>query len=90
MRKTPILHMFCGEVDGSKPELQDVTLFYFMRTTHDGIPSFDSYTECDEQMTHYLIVGSLNGKFLISMHRMITQVLSLSRNGGKFILFLFL
>lgn len=89
VRKTPILHMFCGEVDGSKPELQDVTLFYFMRTTHDGIPHFDSYAECDEQMTHYLIVGSLNGKFLISMHRMITQVLSLFRdNGGKFILFL--
>ena len=75
VRKTPILHMFCGEVNGSKPELQNVTLFYFMRTTHDGIPSFDSYAECNEQMTHYLIVGSLNGKFLISMHRMITQVL---------------
>ncbi|PBC34043.1 Dynein heavy chain 10, axonemal [Apis cerana cerana] len=74
VRKTPILHMFCGEVDGSRPELQEVTLFYFMRTTHDGIPNFDSYSECDEQMTHYLIVGSLNGKFLISMHRMVTQV----------------
>ncbi|KOX73523.1 Dynein heavy chain 10, axonemal, partial [Melipona quadrifasciata] len=74
VRKIPILHMICGEVDGSRTDLQDVTLFYFLRTTDEGVPNFDSYIDCEEQITSYLVVGSLQGKFLVSLNRMLVEV----------------
>ncbi|XP_026670097.1 dynein heavy chain 10, axonemal [Ceratina calcarata] len=74
VRKTPILHIICGEVDGSRPDLQDVTLFYFLRTTDEGVPNFDSYAECQELITNYLVVGSLQGRFLVSLNRMLVEV----------------
>lgn len=66
--------MICGKVDGSRTDLYDVTLFYFLRTIDDGIPNFDSYIDCDEQITQYLVVGSLQGKFLVSLNRMLVEV----------------
>lgn len=66
--------MICGEIDGSRTDLQDVTLFYFMRTTDEGIPSFDTYEECLDDITSYLVVGSLDGRFLASLNRMLTDV----------------
>ncbi|KAK1133358.1 hypothetical protein K0M31_011173 [Melipona bicolor] len=74
VRKIPILHMICGEVDGSRTDLQDVTLFYFLRTTDEGVPNFDSYIDCEEEITSYLVVGSLQGKFLVSLNRMLVEV----------------
>lgn len=74
VRKIPNLHMICGKVDGSRTDLHDVTLFYFLRTIDDGIPNFDSYNDCDEQITQYLVVGSLQGKFLVSLNRMLVEV----------------
>ncbi|XP_076621651.1 dynein heavy chain at 89D [Colletes latitarsis] len=74
VRKVPMLHMICGELDGGRTDLQDVTLFYFLRTSDQGIPSFDSYQECTEKITSYLAVGSLHGKFLVSLNRMLVQV----------------
>lgn len=66
--------MICGKVDGSRTDLHDVTLFYFLRTIDEGIPNFDSYMDCDEQITQYLVVGSLQGKFLVSLNRMLVEV----------------
>nr|XP_031841739.1 dynein heavy chain 10, axonemal [Nomia melanderi] len=74
VRRIPVLHMICGEVDGGRADLQDTTLFYFLRTTDEGIPSFDSYQECCEEITQYLVVGSLQGKFLVTLNRMLNQV----------------
>lgn len=74
LEKVPILHMICGELDGSRTDLHDVTLFYFLRTKDEGVPPFDSYQECDEEITNYLVVGSLQGRFLLSMNRMLVQV----------------
>ncbi|KZC13452.1 Dynein heavy chain 10, axonemal [Dufourea novaeangliae] len=74
VRYTPVIHIICGEVDGGRADLQDVTLFYFLRTTDEGVPSFDSEKECLEEITRYLVVGSLHGKFLVSLKRMFTQV----------------
>nr|XP_033194235.1 dynein heavy chain 10, axonemal-like [Bombus vancouverensis nearcticus] len=74
VRKIPNLHMICGKVDGSRTDLHDVTLFYFLRTIDEGIPNFDSYNDCDEQITQYLVVGSLQGKFLVSLNRMLVEV----------------
>lgn len=66
--------MICGEVDGSRTDLQDVTLFYFLRTTDEGVPNFDSYADCEDEITSYLVVGSLQGKFLVSLNRMLVEV----------------
>ncbi|XP_076299607.1 uncharacterized protein LOC143218359 [Lasioglossum baleicum] len=74
VKTSPVLHMICGEVDGSRTDLQDTTLFYFLRVTDEGIPSFDSYQECCDKITKYLVVGSLQGKFLVSLSRMLSQV----------------
>nr|XP_034180267.1 dynein heavy chain 10, axonemal [Osmia lignaria] len=74
VEKVPVLHIICGELDGSRNDLHDVTLFYFLRTKDEGVPPFDSYQECDEEITNYLVVGSLQGRFLLSMNRMLAQV----------------
>lgn len=74
IEKIPKLHMICGEVDGGRADLQNLTLFYFMRTTDAGVPAFDSYKECLEEITRYLIVGSIQGKFLLSLNKMLVQV----------------
>lgn len=74
IRKLPVLHMICGEIDSSRTDLQDVTLFYFMRSNEEGIPSYDTYEECLDDITDYIIVGSLNGKFLISLNRILIDV----------------
>ncbi|XP_076380407.1 dynein heavy chain at 89D [Megalopta genalis] len=74
VKKIPVLHLICGEVDGSKAELQETTLFYFLRVTDEGVPSFDSLQECYAEITQYLVVGSLQGKFLVTLSRMLSQV----------------
>ncbi|KOC59925.1 Dynein heavy chain 10, axonemal [Habropoda laboriosa] len=71
--KIPVLHMLCGKVDGGRADLQDVTLFYFLRTSDEGVPNFDSYQECENEITNYLVVGSLQGKFLVSMNKILVQ-----------------
>ncbi|XP_076683165.1 uncharacterized protein LOC143376572 [Andrena cerasifolii] len=74
IERIPKLHMICGEVDGGRADLQNLTLFYFMRTTDVGVPAFDSYKECLEEITKYLIVGSIQGKFLLSLNKMLVQL----------------
>ncbi|XP_076395908.1 uncharacterized protein LOC143265792 [Megachile rotundata] len=74
VKKVPALHMICGELDGSRTDLHDVTLFYFLRTHDEGIPPFDSYEECNDEIAKYLVVGSLQGRYLLSMNRILLQV----------------
>ncbi|KAG7199559.1 hypothetical protein KM043_014170 [Ampulex compressa] len=74
VQKTPVLNMICGEVDGNRADLKDTTFYYFLRTSDEGIPPFDTYEECLEEITSYLIVGSLKGKFLVSLNRLLVQV----------------
>lgn len=71
--------MICGEMNGSRTDLQDAVLFYFLRTTVEGIPYFDSYQECQGEITNYLAVGSLQGKFLLSMNRLLVEVVQLHK-----------
>lgn len=70
----PVIHMFCGEINPSNPELKNHNLFYFLRTSEEGIPSFDSWESCNGRMTDYLIVGSINGSILSSLKNMLINV----------------
>ncbi|XP_012272400.1 dynein heavy chain 10, axonemal [Orussus abietinus] len=72
--RIPVLHMFCGKIDANDPELQGVNLIYFLRTNENGVPPYETYEECNADIVDYLIVGSLNGKFLSSFHKMLTGV----------------
>ncbi|KYN03638.1 Dynein heavy chain 10, axonemal, partial [Cyphomyrmex costatus] len=74
VRQVPVLHMICGPVDDSRTDLQDITFFYFMRTSDEGIPSFDTYEECLNEITNYVVVGSLDRKFLSSLNRILVNV----------------
>lgn len=74
VEKIPILHMICGQVDGDRADLQNVTLFYFMRASDKGIPAFDTYEECMQEITSYLVVGSVKEKFLLSLNKILVQV----------------
>ncbi|XP_011694340.1 PREDICTED: dynein heavy chain 10, axonemal [Wasmannia auropunctata] len=74
VRQIPVLHMISGQVDGSRTDLQDVTFFYFMRTGDEGIPSFDTYEECLDEITNYLVVGSLGRNFLLSLNMILIDV----------------
>jgi len=80
VRQVPVLHMICGQIDGNRTDLQDVTFFYFMRTSDEGIPSFDTYEECLNKITNYVVVGSLNGKFLSSLNRILVNVSTVRYN----------
>ncbi|XP_011639724.2 dynein heavy chain 10, axonemal [Pogonomyrmex barbatus] len=77
VRQVPVLHMICGQIDSSRTDLQDVTFFYFMRTSDEGIPSFDTYEECLNEITNYIVVGSLNSNFLASLNRILVNKLQL-------------
>ncbi|XP_028981786.1 dynein heavy chain 10, axonemal [Diachasma alloeum] len=70
----PVIHMLCGEIDPDDKELHDATLFYFLRTKDRGIPAFDTWQACHEQITEYMIVGSLHGQFLQSMNNILVNV----------------
>ena len=74
VRQVPVLHMICGTIDDSRTDLQDITLFYFMRTSDEGVRSFDTYEECLNEITNYVVVGSLNRKFLSSLNRILVNV----------------
>ncbi|KYQ51703.1 Dynein heavy chain 10, axonemal [Trachymyrmex zeteki] len=74
VRQVPMLHMICGQIDDSRIDLQDITFFYFMRTSDEGIPSFDTYDECLNEITNYVVVGSLDRKFLFSLNRILVNV----------------
>ncbi|XP_011874224.1 PREDICTED: dynein heavy chain 10, axonemal [Vollenhovia emeryi] len=74
VRQVPVLHMICGQIDSKRIDLQDVTFFYFMRTSDEGIPSFDTYEECLNEITNYVVVGSLDRKFLSSLNRILVNV----------------
>lgn len=74
VREVPVLHMICGHIDGSRIDLPDTTFFYFMRTSDEGVPSFDTYEECLDEMPSYIAVGSLGGRFLASFNRMLVEV----------------
>lgn len=74
--------MICGQIDGSRTDLQDVTFFYFMRTSDEGVPSFDTYDECLDEITSYIVVGSLGGGFLPSLNRMLVDVRIARYNRG--------
>lgn len=74
VREVPVLHMICGQIDGNRTDLQDVTFFYFMRTSDEGVPSFDTYEECLDEITSYLVVGSLDSRYLASLNRMLVDV----------------
>jgi len=81
VRKVPMIHMICGQVDSSRTDLQDITFFYFMRTSDEGIPSFDTYEECLNEITSYVVVGSLGEKFLPSLDRILIDVRIVQYNG---------
>ncbi|XP_011310250.1 dynein heavy chain 10, axonemal [Fopius arisanus] len=70
----PVIHMLCGEIDPHNKELQGVTLFYFVRTKDKGIPAFDTWQACHEQITEYMIVGSLRAPFLQAMNNLLVHV----------------
>ena len=74
VRQVPVLHMICGQIDDSRTDLQDITFFYFMRTSDESIPSFDTYEECLNEITNYVVVGSLDRKFLSSLNRILVNV----------------
>jgi len=74
VRKVPVLHMKCGQLDISNIDPQVNTFFYFLRTSDEGIPSFDTYDECLDQILHYVVVGTLGRKFLFSLNRMLVDV----------------
>ncbi|EZA57210.1 Dynein heavy chain 10, axonemal [Ooceraea biroi] len=74
VRKTPVLHMMCGKLDTSKIDPQVSTFFYFLRTSDEGIPSFDTYEECLGEIVNYLVVGALNSRFLYSLNRILIDV----------------
>ncbi|XP_020287509.1 uncharacterized protein LOC109856545 [Pseudomyrmex gracilis] len=74
VREVPVLHMICGHIDGSRIDLPDTTFFYFMRTSDEGVPSFDTYEECLDEMPSYIVVGSLGRKFLASFNSMLVEV----------------
>lgn len=76
VRQVPVLHMICGQIDANRTDLQDITFFYFMRTSDEGIPSFDTYEECLNEITNYVVVGSLNRNFLSSLNRTLVNVSS--------------
>jgi len=74
VRKVPVLHMACGQLDVNKIDPQVNTFFYFLRTSDEGIPSFDTYDDCLNEILNYVIVGALNRKFLFSLNRMLIEV----------------
>ncbi|KAG5332872.1 DYH10 protein, partial [Acromyrmex heyeri] len=74
VRQVPVLHMICGQIDDSRTDLQDITFFYFMRTSDKSVPSFDTYEECLNEITNYVVVGSLDRKFLSSLNRILVNV----------------
>lgn len=74
VRQVPVLNMICGQVDGNRTDLQDVTFFYFMRTSDESVPIFDTYEECLNEITNYMVVGSLDRKFLSSLNRVLVNV----------------
>lgn len=80
VRQVPVLNMICGQIDGNRTDLQDVTFFYFMRTSDEGIPSFDSYEECLNEITNYVVVGSLNSNFLSSLNQILINVSTVPYN----------
>ncbi|XP_066583833.1 dynein axonemal heavy chain 10-like [Prorops nasuta] len=77
MRRVPILSMMHGDITvdpGKENELKNVNIFYFVRSRDEGIPELSSYEECIATIPSYLVVGSMNGKFLNSLERLLTQV----------------
>ncbi|KAG5320172.1 DYH10 protein, partial [Pseudoatta argentina] len=72
--QVPVLHIICGQIDNSRTDLQDITFFYFMRTSDKSVPSFDTYEECLNEITNYVVVGSLDRKFLSSLNRILVNV----------------
>ncbi|XP_043285221.1 uncharacterized protein [Venturia canescens] len=65
--------MFFGEIDPNNKEIENSNLFYFMRTSEEGIPAFESYEDCNKRITNYLIVGSLNGNLLPAMNMLLVH-----------------
>jgi len=70
----PVLHMTCGQLDLNNIDPQVNTFFYFLRTSDEGIPSFDSYDECLDNILNYVVVGMLGRKFLYSLNRILVDV----------------
>ncbi|XP_050455387.1 dynein axonemal heavy chain 10 [Cataglyphis hispanica] len=70
----PALHIICGQIDGNRTDLQGITFFYFMRSSDEGIPSFDSYEECLDRIPNYIVVGSLDSRFLASLNNILVNV----------------
>ena len=72
--QVPVLHMCFGEIDVRKSDLKDINIIYFIRAKEDAIPPFDTFEECCTELPSYILVGSLNGKFLCTLNRILTQV----------------
>lgn len=73
--QVPVLHIFFGEIDGKRTDLQDINLIYFMRTNEEETPVFNTLEVCFAEMPCYFIVGSLNGNLLSTLNRMLTYVI---------------
>lgn len=70
----PVIHIIFGEINLNDPELVNMNLFYFLRTSEEAIPSFDTLHMSNKQMEDYLNVGSLNGDFLNTLNKILIHV----------------
>ncbi|XP_057328415.1 dynein axonemal heavy chain 10-like isoform X2 [Microplitis mediator] len=70
----PVIHITCGQLTQNDPELMKNNFFYFLRTSDEKIPNFDSQETCDDEILNYIVVGSLNGFFLESLNEMLVNV----------------
>lgn len=73
----PVLHMFFGEIDPKNKDVDGINLFYFTRTSDESIPEFETFQACNERITRYLMVGSVNGKLLSCLNKILIHVSSM-------------
>jgi hypothetical protein len=72
--QVPILHCFFGEIDNSDNILTDQQMIYILRSSDTAIPVFQSRDSCWAAFPRHVIVGSLQGEFLLTMARMLKDV----------------
>lgn len=72
--RIPEIHLIFGQLDGNNVELHDKNIVYFMRSVEDAVPAFDTLTECMAEMPDYMIIGSMNGRYLASLEKLLVYV----------------
>lgn len=74
VRYIPVLHMKCGQLDVKRIEADVSTFFYFLRSGEEGVPSYDSYEDCNNGIAKHVVVGSIKRNFLFSLNRILNEV----------------